>query len=93
MIKPLILAFWSFGLVYIVCEFGENLTNRFEDLDEAVYQCDWYTYPNEIQNLLPIILLGSQEPIILSVFGKVSCTRESFKNVSLIDLFRWFKKK
>lgn len=74
--------FWSFSLVFFLCEFGENISGEFDELNGVIYQCNWHLCPLEVQNKLPIILISTQDPIILSGFGNVLCTREAFKSVS-----------
>lgn len=63
--------FWSFSLVFFLCEFGENISGEFDELNGVIYQCNWHLCPIEVQNKLPIILISTQDPIILSGFGNV----------------------
>lgn len=65
------------------CYFGENITNQFNVINHAIYGCDWYLFPHEVQRILPTIMVSTQRPLILRGFGNVVCTREAFKNVSL----------
>lgn len=74
----------SFGLNFFFCEFGSRISGQFEELGDVIYQSAWYSYPLDVQRLLPTILIAAQDPFIVSVFGNISCTREAFINVSLI---------
>lgn len=88
-IDPLLLAssvgevFWSFSIVFIYCDFGERVTSEFNQITEAVYQFDWYTFPMKIQQMMPNIIIATQEPVVVRGFANTMCTRESFKMVSI----------
>lgn len=82
MVKPLILMFWSFVQVFMFCDFGENVTGGFEELNDAILENDWYTFPIGIQRMFPIIMISIQKTVILHGFGNIPCTREAFKKVS-----------
>lgn len=75
-------AFYGFGLVFVVCELGERLTNAFEQIEYEIEKSDWYLFSHEIQRLLPIILIVSQQPVELECFGSVNGRRETYKKVS-----------
>lgn len=72
----------SFGLIFFFCEFGSQISGQFEELADVIYQSAWYSYPVNVQRLLPTILVAAQDPFIVSGFGNVLCTREAFINVS-----------
>lgn len=38
------------------CYFGTEVTQRFEDVADAVYQLEWYHLPLDIHKNLPLIL-------------------------------------
>lgn len=77
--------FWSFSLVYVVSDFGHKVSAAFDKIDYTFKQIDWYLLPYEIWKLLPIVFAAAQQPTELAVFGRISCSREDFRNVSLID--------
>lgn len=85
MVKPLILMFWSFVQVFMFCDFGENVTGGFEELNDAISENDWYTFPIGIQRMFPIIMISIQKTVILRGFGNIPCTREAFKKVSFFS--------
>lgn len=75
--------FWSFALVYLVCNFGHKVSAAFEEIDSAFDQMSWYLFPYEMWKRLPIIVAAAQQPAELAVFGSISCSREDFKKVHL----------
>lgn len=77
----LCLMFWSFSLIFFYCEFGENISGQFDELIDVIYQFKWYSYPVKMQRMIPIILKGTQHPIVLRGFGNVMCKRFMFKQV------------
>lgn len=80
-IFPLPMIFWSFTLIFMFCELGERLTAQFDEIDEEIFRSNWYAFPMDVQRMLPLIMDGTQEPIVLSGLGNILCTREAFKNV------------
>lgn len=77
-----ILMFWSFAANFLFCEFGENVTRKFNELNYIICQIEWYLLPIDIQRMLPFIMMTTQKQIILQGFGGVQLTREAFKTVS-----------
>lgn len=69
--------FWLF----LFCYFGNQVTTRFTDIGETIYQCDWYSYPMEMLNEMPLVISIMQKPIYLRAFGSLQCTREIFQKV------------
>lgn len=82
--------FWSFGLIFILCNFGQKLTNQFDELNDALYMCDWYSFPLENQRMLPTILIATQQSVALKGFGNILCSRETSKSVSVFNLKIYF---
>lgn len=71
-----------FLILFIPCEMCERAGNLFDDVDNEIVQLDWYSFPLEIQKLLPILMINTQEAVIIKCFGSVACTRWQFKKVS-----------
>lgn len=67
--------------MFVFCEFGEGVRAQFEQVDELIYECDWYEFPLEIQRILPTVFLLGQQPVLLKGFANLICTREAFKKV------------
>lgn len=86
---------WSFSLVFLVCDFGHKVNAAFGQIDYAFDHISWYLFPYAMWKLLPIIIIGAQQSTDLSVFGRISCSREDFKKVSWIlitiklETFHW----
>ena len=79
----MIFGFWSFAFMYLFCEFGERVSNGFDELNDAIYQSDWYTLPLHIKRMLPTVILAAQQPIGIRIFGSIRCSRETFKKVKV----------
>lgn len=75
--------FWSFALVYSVCELGHRIANEYDEIDYEIGQFDWYSFPVDLWPMLPTLIIGVQQPVGIDVFGIVSCSREDFKKVNL----------
>lgn len=73
---------WSFVLIFGVCEFGERLSFKFEEINDRYDQFAWYRFPSNIQCMLPVLIMVAQKPVRLCVFGKISCGRITLKTVS-----------
>lgn len=82
LLKTIFYASYAFGVVLIGCELGNHICNSFIDMNDIIDQFDWYLLPHGIQKMLPIILIGVQEPFAFEVFGSVKVIRETFKKVS-----------
>lgn len=73
----------SMGLSFLACELGQRITNAFDDIDDVLrIELNWYSLPNKVRKMLPIILINTQEVVALHCFGSILCSRESFSNVS-----------
>lgn len=82
--KMILLAFWSFIQVFVLCDLSERVNNNFNEID--FYQCNWYEFPIHIRRLIPTIILYTKKPIILEGFGNIKCTRETCLQVIWIDI-------
>lgn len=82
LIEPTTLVSWSFVLIYMACDFGEAITTQYTAIDYSICECDWYSFPLEIQKMLPMVMMSTQKAMIVQVFGKVACTRETFNRVN-----------
>lgn len=78
------LLFWAFFQIFLYCEFGERLMERFDEIEDEVFNWSWYKMPLNIQKMLPIIINGIQQPVGLTGFGGIRCTREAFQNVGFL---------
>lgn len=72
----------SFALIFSFCELGEQIMSQFNKIDEEICNFDWHLLPLDIQKIYPIIMIGTQAPVMLIGMGNIECTREAFKKVS-----------
>lgn len=86
LLQPLFTVFWSFFEIFLYCEFGENVTSRFDDVYKAICESDWHSFPIEIQKNLPIIMVAAQHHVHINGFGNVSFSRQTFKKVAFFNL-------
>ena len=80
-------ACFAFGILLIACELCQQIENAFVEIDDMIGEFDWYLFPNEIQQILPIIIAAAQKPVTIECFGSISCNRDVFKKVSSINHF------
>lgn len=76
--------FISFGLNFTICEIGQRVSGAFDEVGDAIDELNWYMLPNELQKILPTILINAQQPATLECFGSISCARETFKGASIV---------
>lgn len=69
-------------VIFMICEPSQQLSNAFEQIPADIENWEWYLYSHEIQRMLPIILLVSQQPMELECFGGIKASRETLKKVS-----------
>lgn len=81
LIVSIMCCFAAFILISFACEIGQRFTNAFSDVDDVLGQLKWYLLPIEVQRILPIAIMYSQEPLLVKFFGNMSCSREQFKKV------------
>lgn len=81
LINLTLIMFWSFAVIFGVCEFGEKLSEAFGGIAYVYDQFTWYLFPYVIQHGLSTLIIFAQKPIELRVFGNISCGRITFKNV------------
>lgn len=72
---------YSFVLLFILCELGERVRIRFEEIDNEINNMNWYLYPIKIQRMLPTMQMMSQQDVQLTAFGNFPCSRDNFKRV------------
>lgn len=75
-------ACYAFGFVFVICELCQRVSNAFNDLNDKVFEFNWYLFPATVKQMLPTIMLYAQQPIVFQCFGSFSCSREAFKQVS-----------
>ena len=72
---------WVFILNFVIGEFGQRVTDQFEQFGMEFGSCDWHKLSIEMQRMYLIFLSDTQQPKNLQSYGGIFCTRETFKNV------------
>lgn len=70
--------------LFCCCHFGFQVTERFDNIKDTVYQLQWYTYPTNIQKDLQLIIASSQRSIHIEGFCNTRCTRDKFTKVIIL---------
>lgn len=83
--ETIVEALYAFCIVFVTCERGEQLTIAYDEIDCVIEQFDWNSFSIEIQRLLPILLIGAQQPVTLRCFGSILANREAFKQVRFLN--------
>lgn len=78
----MVYGFWAFTMVFFCSEIGQRIGNAYDEIDDEIYQLDWYLLPIKIQQIFPTIMINTQQPVYLKCFGSATCSRETFKKVS-----------
>lgn len=68
------------------CMFGENVTMRFDRLDDNLYQCNWYLLPIGMQRMLITVMANTQRTAAIIGYGNFECTRERLQIVNRISI-------
>lgn len=76
---------YAFAELFVFCEFGEQISIRFEDLNNEICKFDWYLLPIEMQQTMQIIIMTTQQPVQLVGFGNIVCCRQTFKRVTFFQ--------
>lgn len=84
-------AFYAFGFVFVVCELCERVSQGFNDINDVFNECNYLLFPIELQRLAPIAVIFTQQPMEFNFFGRITCSRECFKLVNLVDPFVFLK--
>lgn len=72
---------WTFLFVFAICEPGECVTKEFDGFCRELERYDWYLLPIDLRRSYWIFLLNAHESINIQCYGRVMCTRETFKKV------------
>lgn len=68
-------------VIFLLCECGERVTGHYNAIDRVICECDWYSFPHDVQKMLPIVMMSTQRPVSLKGFGNIFFIRETFKMV------------
>lgn len=67
--------------LYCFCDFGNNVTQRFEDITAELYNIAWYNISLRLRKSWPFIIKVGQKPVFIRGVAGVHCTREIFMQV------------
>lgn len=70
---------------FLCSELGQSGSNSFDEIDKTVSRLNWYLYPNGAQKILLMIIANVQQPAVIKCFGNVSCSRDQFKKVRMMN--------
>lgn len=79
--RPAFVVFWSFVVIFIDCECGEQLTHQFNQFDGEYGQCKFYYFPVDLQRMFLMLMLDTQQAMHIRGYGSIVCTRDAFKEV------------
>lgn len=69
--------------VCLFCYFGGQITQRFEDVGDVVYQMVWYKFPLDMQKDFGLMILCSKKRIYMQGYGNFRTTHSVFKKVNM----------
>lgn len=78
--------FGASAITLIYCEFAERVSSGFDEICDMICELHWYLYAEEIQKMMPTIIVNSQEPVNMDGFANCSCSRVQFKKVKFIHI-------
>lgn len=81
---------WAYVYFFVFCNLGETVGTGFDASYNLICQYEWYLFPANIQQILPIIMNAMQDEIHIDGFGNLSITRESFKRVNILLKYQRF---
>lgn len=81
-LAAIILVLWAFILMFISCDFGQNLTNQFELFEYEFYTCKWYLLSIELQRIYAFAAMNVQRSVSVQGFGNIQLTHETSKKVA-----------
>lgn len=67
----------------LLCLVGQEMTTNFDEMHANIFiYWNWYEFPLEIQKIIRMMLLSSENAVCIEGFMGVKCTREFMKSVS-----------
>lgn len=78
---------YAFGVLFIFCEMGEQISSTFGEVEDEMYRMDWHLFPIKTQKMMLIVVVNAQQPVKIMGFGNIPAIRPTMKTVKLIDFF------
>lgn len=88
--RTILMVFWTFVCLFVVCEIGEMLMAKFEMFNAELCQCNWYLYSIKMQRMLMIFISNTQQPTIIQTIGNRLCARITFTSVKFLFFYMKF---
>lgn len=85
---PLCVTIAMLGYILMLCEPGHYCTEKFENFEYELGQCDWYALPIELQRMYLIFLSNTQNEVEITSYGGIPCKRDKAKKVLAIASVR-----
>lgn len=76
----------SIAFVVLFCELGEMLSKAYDQIDQQLFNCNWYKFPNEIRRMLLVVIANVQQPVTICGYGNILCGRDTLKRVRSFTL-------
>lgn len=73
-------------VVFVACELGQRTSDAFNKIENEFKQFNWYLFPGKIKQILPLVMIMTQQPVVIKCFGSISCSRETFKKGNFDNL-------
>lgn len=67
--------------LYCFCYFGDRVTQRFDDISDAIYLMAWHLIPLSTQRHLPMIISQAQKKVYVRGYAEIHSTRQIFMQV------------
>lgn len=74
--------FMAIIILFVFCYYGQNATDKFAEVADAVNAVRWNEYPVDAQKYVVLALVRSQRPFTLTGFSLMDCCLRSFQTVS-----------
>lgn len=87
LLTPMLITLWVIVLIILTCEYGERLTNQYDSFYDGFTQCDWYLFPLEVQQFLPLVISNIQQPAAIQGYAQTVYRREFCKMVTFLLRF------
>lgn len=72
-----------FLMFFLFSEYGQSVTDAFDDVNQSVYNISWYLCSNGVQKLLVTIINASQDTVRFKGYASIHSSRDMFKGVRL----------
>lgn len=69
---------------FFLCNFGEDVSNRFITLSDLIYEKSWYLCTLQEQKLFTFMIMLAQKPVYMKGFANLHCSRETFKKAGFL---------